>query len=127
MKKNVPLPGSKAIDATRIQDALLDVGEPPEAAVARVQRADVIDHAGHAVGRVERAGGLVVVHPGHRPDRSGRQVLLRRDRKLADLGEVAPLEVALEGDPVLPRLLQREAEHLLELVGIVALARLRRA
>ena len=47
---------------------------------------------------------------------------MRRDRLLADFLEIAPLEFALEGDPFLPGLLERDAEHLLELVGVVALA-----
>ena len=40
-----------------------------------------------------------------------------RDRILANLFEIAPLELVLEGDPVLPGLLDRDAEHVLELVG----------
>jgi len=42
----------------------------------------------------------------------------------AHLGEVAALEIALEGDPVAPGLLEGQAEDLLELVGVVALAAL---
>ena len=45
-----------------------------------------------------------------------------RDRKLPQLGEISPLEFPLERDPILPGALEREAEHLIELVGVIAFA-----
>ena len=49
---------------------------------------------------------------------------MRRDRILANFFEIAPLELALEHDPVLPSLLERNAEYPLKLVVIVAFAAL---
>ena len=48
----------------------LDVGQPPHAAVARVERADVLDDAGIAECAVKDAGRLVVVHAGNGSERA---------------------------------------------------------
>ena len=45
---------------------------------------------------------------------------MRRDGIFAHLLQVLALERALKGDPVLPRALQRQAVHVLELIRIVA-------
>ena len=105
-----------------VQHRALDVGKLALAAVAGVDRTDVLDHAGIAEGAVDGAVCLVEVHPRDRADGARRQRAVRRDRLGAHRVEVAPLEPALERDPVLPGLLQRKPEHALELVGIVALA-----
>ena len=91
----------------------LDVGQAPHAAVPRVERADVLDDAGIPKRAVQDAGRLVVVHARNRAERARDKLALWRDRELADLREIASLELVLERDPLLPRLLQRQAEYLL--------------
>ena len=100
----------------------LDVGQAPHAAGPRVERADVLDDAGIAERAVQRGAALVVVEARNRAQRARDELAHRRDRELAHLGQVLPLELVLEHDPLLPRLFQRQAEHVLELVGVVALA-----
>ncbi len=87
-----------------------NVGDPPDTAVARVHCADVLDDARIAKAAIENAGRLVVVRARHRPRYRPRQSLVRRDRIFAHLGEVLPLELVLEFDPVLPGLIQRYAK-----------------
>jgi hypothetical protein len=98
----------------------LDVGKMPNAAIASAQRADVLDDSGVPKASVKHAGCFVVVGPGHRPHRVSDQPARRSDRKLAHSGQVLALKLMLEPNPILPCLLDRHSEHLLESVGPVA-------
>ena len=108
----------------RIEHRALDLGQGPRAAVAHVQCGDVIDDARVTHAGVEDAARFVEIRARDRAHRGGCEVALRRDRMLANFGEIAALELVLEGDPVLPGPLERDAEHLLELIGVVAAAAL---
>ena len=105
-----------------IEHRTLDVGEPSFGAVARVERADVLDESRIAKRGVDRPGLLVEVHPRNRSHRMTGERAIRRDRILAQLREVRALQFVLELDPILPRLLERQPEHLLKIVRVVARA-----
>ena len=102
-----------------VEHRALDVGKAADAAIARIHRAHLVDHPGIAERAVERAAGLVVERARGGADGAFGEVSLRGDRELAHFLEVAPLELALEGDPVLPPFLERESEHLQEVVRVV--------
>ena len=107
-----------------VEHRALHVGQALHRAVPRIQRSDVLEDSRITESAVEDAATLVVIGTRHRAHRRGKKVAVRSDRVFPHLGEVALLEVALEGDPVLPRALERDAEHVLELVRVVALAAL---
>ena len=102
-----------------VQDRLLDVGQRPVAAVAGVDGADLRQRAGREEGPVQRSRRLVVEGARDRADGGALQRLEWGDRMLAHLGKVALLELLLERDPLVPGTFERQAEDMLELVGIV--------
>src|SRR5205823_11855542 len=91
-------------------------------AVARIERANVLDESGITKCGVDRPTLLVEVHPRNRAHCMTGERAIRRDRILAQLREVRTLELVLELDPILPRLLERQPEHLLKIVRVVARA-----
>ena len=105
-----------------VQHRAFDVGESLFGTVARIQRANVLDEPRIAKGRIDRPIFFVVVHPRNRTHRSPDQFAVGRYGVLADLGKILALELVLEDDPVLPRLLERDSEHFAEIVGVVARA-----
>ncbi len=77
--------------------------------------------AGVVEARVERLLLGVVVRPRHRPQGLGRDVLVRCRLVLPDGFQVLLLERVLPRDPVVPGVVERAAEHLLELRRVVGL------
>ncbi len=73
----------------RVEHRALDLGQGPRAAVAHVQCGDVIDDARIAHPGVEDAARFVEIRARDRAHRGGGEVALRRDRLLANLGEIA--------------------------------------
>src|SRR5439155_16662243 len=90
--------------------------------VARIQRADVLDEPRIAKSRIDRPVFLVVIHPRYRAHRAADQLAIGCDGILPNLGQVLTLELVLEDDPVLPGLLERQAEDFAEVVRVIARA-----
>src|SRR6185312_9110271 len=105
-----------------IEHPALDFRELAYVAGLGVQRADEFDSSGIAEPAIQYAAVVVVIRARHRAERALDECMVRRDRIFPNLGQVRLLEFVLEADPVLPRLLERQPEDMLELIGVVALA-----
>ncbi|MCU0769896.1 MAG: hypothetical protein MUD07_11280, partial [Burkholderiaceae bacterium] len=92
--------------------------------VARVDGADVVGGAGSAKAAIQDSRSLVEVDARNAAERTLDEPAMRRDREPPDLGQVGALEVVLEGNPPLPGVFERDAEHEAELVRVVARAAL---
>src|SRR6185295_20285767 len=86
-----------------VEHRALEVGERPDGAVARIERAHVLDDTRVAKRTVEISRRFVVVGARHGPDRLWDERAERGNGEFPQLAEIRPLEIVLEGDPSAPR------------------------
>ena len=104
-----------------IEHRAFEVGQLVNAAILQRDRSDIGELADIAETGDQPVVFRVVERARHRAQRGGRHRRFFRHRIFLDGGEVLLLPFMLEGDPVVPRIGQRLAEHLLELGDVVAL------